>query len=222
VHRSYGDQCGVARSLDVVGERWALLIVRELLFGPKRYNSLQAGLRGASTNVLSQRLRELEEAGVVVHRKLGPPASSWVYELTEWGRMLEPVLIHLGRWGLLSPFRDPDAEASVDSLMLALRTHFEPGTGARVDDTYTLRIGDDAFSIRVAEAGLDVSRESTSRPDALIETDAATFTTLITGARSPQEAVAAGLLTIEGDQDAAQRLFRATMTPAPVRPAPVS
>src|ERR687893_724201 len=95
--RTYGDLCGIARALDVVGERWALLVVRELMFGPKRFVDLHRGLSGMSHNVLSQRLRELEDAGVVTRRVLGPPARIRAYELTPRGRDLEPVLIALGR-----------------------------------------------------------------------------------------------------------------------------
>ncbi len=97
--RTYGDPCGVARALDAVGERWALLVVRELLLGPKRFSALHRGLGAASQNVLAQRLRELEAAGIVRRRRLGPPAGSWVYELTEQGSELEPVLIALGQLG---------------------------------------------------------------------------------------------------------------------------
>jgi DNA-binding HxlR family transcriptional regulator len=94
--RSYHDACATARALDVVGERWALLIVRELLFGPKRFGDLQSGLATVRPNVLSQRLRELEGSLVIRRRRLGRPASVWVYELTEWGRQLEGVLLMLG------------------------------------------------------------------------------------------------------------------------------
>ena len=111
-NRSYGGQCGVARSLDVIGERWALLIVRELLVGPKRFNDLLAGLPGASPNVISQRLRELTGHGVICQRELPPPARVHVYELTDWGRELEPVILHLGRWG----DRAPLPEGAQDSL----------------------------------------------------------------------------------------------------------
>src|ERR687888_870608 len=98
--RSYGDGCGIAHALDLVGERWALLVVRELLLGPKRFTDLRAGLPNASPNVLSQRLRELEEATIGRRRRLPPPAGSQVYELTEWGRELEPLVISLGAWAL--------------------------------------------------------------------------------------------------------------------------
>src|ERR671914_171759 len=101
--RTYGDMCGIARALDVIGERWALLIARELILGPKRFTDLRAGISHASPNVLAQRLRELEEAGILRHRKLPPPASAQVYELTEWGLELEPVLQALGRFGARSP-----------------------------------------------------------------------------------------------------------------------
>ena len=101
--RTYGDACGIPRALDRVGERWALLIVRELVLGPKRFTDFKTGLPNASPNVLSQRLRELEQDGVVRRRKLPPPAAARVYELTEWGLELEPVLSALGRWGARAP-----------------------------------------------------------------------------------------------------------------------
>src|ERR687889_2824463 len=101
--RSYGDRCGIARALDVVGERWALLVVRELLLGPKRFTDLRAGLPNVGPDVLAQRLRELEAAGVVRRAKLPPPAASKVYELTPRGAELEPVILALGRWGSVAP-----------------------------------------------------------------------------------------------------------------------
>src|SRR5256885_1932106 len=122
--RTYGDRCGVARALDLVGERWALLAVRELLLGPKRFTDLRVGLPHVSPDVLSQRLRELERAGVVRRRKLPPPAGSRVYELTDWGHELEPVVIQLGRWGSRAPFPPRDAKIGVDSFVIALMTQF--------------------------------------------------------------------------------------------------
>src|SRR3954471_10523999 len=113
--RTYGDGCGIAHALDRIGERWALMIVRELVLGPKRFTDLRAGLPNASPNVLSQRLRELEQAGVVRRRKLPPPAASKVYELTEWGMELESVIVRLGRWGARSPSKPRDAALGVDS-----------------------------------------------------------------------------------------------------------
>src|SRR3954463_5634306 len=110
VGRTYGDRCGVARALDVVGERWALLVVRELLLGPKRFTDLRAGLPHVSADVLTQRLKELEQAGVWRRGTLPPPAGSRIYELTERGRELEPIVISLGRWGSVAPFPPGDAQ----------------------------------------------------------------------------------------------------------------
>src|SRR5689334_8496254 len=130
--RTYSDRCGVARALDVIGERWALLVVRELLFGPKRFSDLRAGLPHVSPTVPSERLRDLTQAGVLASRRLGPPASVSVYELTPRGRELTPVLIELGRWGSAAP-APPRAEMSVDSHMLALQTLFDAQAAADLD-----------------------------------------------------------------------------------------
>src|SRR5215218_7263178 len=127
--RTYDDGCAAAHALDLVGERWALLVVRELLLGPKRFTDLRSGLPHASPNVLAQRLRDLEAAGVVRRGKLPPPAASKIYELTEWGRDLEPVIIALGRWGVRSPTKPPDAEV-VDG-----RLEIERGTAEPPDAT---------------------------------------------------------------------------------------
>src|SRR4051812_9347702 len=124
--RTYGDGCGIAHALDLVGERWALLVVRELLLGPKRFTDLRTGLPNVSPNVLAQRLRELEAAAIVRRRKLPPPAGSWTYELTEWGHELEPIAMSLGTWALRSPaFGGNDAPVSLDSVILALGTFFD-------------------------------------------------------------------------------------------------
>ena len=206
--RTYGDPCGVARALDAVGERWALLVVRELLLGPKRFTDLHRGLGGASQNVLSQRLRELEAAGVVRKRKLGPPAGAWVYELTERGAELEPILVELGRWG-----RDraiaTDAELSVDALMLALRTTFDPATAGDLEATIDLRLDDDRFEVAVADGRLAVTRGSAEDADATIQTDAPTLRDLAFGRRRLGEATAAGAVRVEGDSAALRRLLEA-------------
>ena len=146
--RSYGDSCGIARGLDVAGERWALLVVRELLLGPKRFTDLREGLPNVSPDVLAQRLRELERSGVVRRRKLPPPASARVYELTERGAELEPVLHALGRWGSRVPLRDEPAQLSPDALAVALKTMFDPMAAADRDGVYELRFGEHAFTVR--------------------------------------------------------------------------
>jgi DNA-binding HxlR family transcriptional regulator len=198
VNRSYGDQCGVARSLDVVGERWALLIVRELLLGPKRFNDLLAGLAGASPNVISQRLRELTGAGVIRQRDLGPPARVRVYELTDWGRELEPVVLHLGQWGTRAPLPE-GAQWGLDSLLLALQATADP---AVVHGRYELRVGADVFTVDGASGSVRMRRGTADRPDAALTTDADTLHAVTLGKRSIAETVESGDLRLDGDPQA--------------------
>src|ERR671917_1181780 len=173
--RTYDDGCAAAHALDLVGERWALLVVRELLLGPKRFTDLRAGIPKASPNVLSQRLRELERAGVVRRRKLPPPAASRVYELTEWGLELEPVIISLGRWGARSPSKPRDAALGVDSLVLSFRTMFDARAAEGLRASYELRLGEDRFRAVVDEGRFEISRGAAERPDVIVEADSDTL-----------------------------------------------
>jgi DNA-binding HxlR family transcriptional regulator len=166
--RTYGDRCGVARALDVVGERWALLIVRELVLGPKRFSDLRGGLPRVAPDVLSQRLRELEGAGVLRRTTLPPPSGARVYELTEWGQELEPLVIGLGAWGSRAPFPGGEAELGVDAFVIALKTLFQPGGFAGVVD---LRLGDDRFALTVRGGKLDARRGGAEDPDLAILAD---------------------------------------------------
>jgi DNA-binding HxlR family transcriptional regulator len=206
--RTYGDPCGVARALDAIGERWALLVVRELLLGPKRFTDLHRGLGGASQNVLSQRLRELEAAGIVRRRRLGPPAASWVYELTDDGAALEPILVELGRWGRRRPMA-ADGELSVDALVLALRTTFDPAAAGDLEATVDLRVDDDRLAVSVAHGRLAVARAEAREPDATLRTDASTLRELAFRKRRLDDAAAAGAVAVEGDRAALQRLLDA-------------
>src|SRR4051812_22978312 len=147
--RSYGDRCGIARALDLVGERWALLVVRELLLGPKRFTDLRAGLPQLSADVLSQRLRKLEAAGIVARRTLARPAASRVYALTPRGEGLEPVVLALGRWGSVAPFPDRAGAFGADSLALALKTLFDADAAEGLASSFALRLGEDAFALDV-------------------------------------------------------------------------
>jgi DNA-binding HxlR family transcriptional regulator len=212
--RSYDDPCGLARALDLVGERWALLVVRELLLGPKRFTDLRRGLPTASQNVLAQRLRELEQAGVLRRRRLGPPASTWVYELTERGHDLGPVIGALARWGSRAPLTST-RELSADALMLAMRTTFDPAAADSMRGRYELRLDEDRFRIDVADGQLEVARGAADRPDAVLDTTAATFRSLIFGSRSLSSAVRAGDVTVHGDQRAAARLVGLFPRPTP-------
>ena len=198
MHRSYGEQCGVARSLDVIGERWALLIVRELLLGPKRFNDLLAGLAGASPNVISQRLRELTASGVMRHRDLGPPARVRVYELTDWGRELEPVVLHLGQWGTRAPLPE-GARAGLDSLLLALQATADP---ALVNGRYEMRVGTDVFTVDGTSGSVRVRRGTADRPDAALTTDADTLRAVALGNRPIADTVESGDLRLDGDPQA--------------------
>ena len=198
MNRSYGDQCGVARSLDVIGERWALLIIRELLLGPKRFNDLLAGLAGASPNVISQRLRELTGSGVVRQRDLGPPARVRVYELTDWGRELEPVVLHLGQWGTRAPLPE-GARWGLDSLLLALQATADPLV---VNGRYELRVGADVFTVDGTSGSVRVRRGTADRPDAALTTDADTLHAVVLGKRSIAETAESGDLRLDGDSQA--------------------
>src|SRR5712692_2192414 len=157
--RRYADGCAAAHGLDLVGERWAMLVVRELLLGPKRFTDLRAGLAGISPNVLTQRLEELERFAIVQRRKLAPPAAAWVYELTEWGLQLDPVIKALGRWAARSPFK-PEAGLNVDSLILSFQTMFDPHAAEGFSANIELRIGEDRFHATIARGQMELDRGS--------------------------------------------------------------
>ncbi len=214
--RTYGDRCGVARALDIVGERWALLVVRELVLGPKRFTDLRAGLPRLSTDVLAQRLRELEAAGVVRRRKLAPPSGARVYELTEWGQDLEPLVIGLGRWGSRAPFPPGDADLGVDSFVIALKTLFDAEAAEGLDATFELGLGEDRFRGRVRDGALEIVRGSAEQPDAAIQTDPATLSSVLWHQRLLAEAERSGDLVIEGSRPAVTRLLGLFPPPQPV------
>jgi DNA-binding HxlR family transcriptional regulator/putative sterol carrier protein len=216
--RTYCDGCAAAHALDIIGERWALLVVRELLLGPKRFTDLRAGLPAVSPNVLAQRLRELEQVGVLRRRKLPPPAASKVYELTEWGMELEPVIVRLGRWGARSPSKPRDAALGVDSLVLSFRTMFAPHTAEGLRASYELRLGEDVFMAVVGDGRFEIARGSAEKPDATIETDAATLAALVYEGRELAEALRAGEVKIEGDEAAVERFVRLFPLPEPAAP----
>jgi DNA-binding HxlR family transcriptional regulator len=205
--RTYEDGCATAHALDLIGERWALLVVRELILGPKRFTDLRAGLPGISPNVLTQRLEELEESGIVRRRKLPPPAAAWVYELTERGLELEQVIMVLGRWGAKSPELLQGYPLSVDALVLSLRTMFSAEAAKDFKGTLELRIGEDRFRATVAKGALELVRGEASHPDAVIEADSATLVAVIYGGRRITEAARGGELKVEGDKAAVKRFL---------------
>lgn len=199
--RTYNDACGMARALDRVGERWAMMIVRELLMGPKRFTDLRAGLPAASPNVLAQRLRELERDGIVAKRKLPPPAASQVYELTDWGRELEEVALALGRWGARAPMAPQGTTMSLDSHLISMTTLFSPERAGDFALRLELRIGDETFRVVVADGRLEIERGTLPDPDATLTTEPMALVELMHGWRDFDAARADGSAVIEGDAE---------------------
>ena len=214
--RTYGEACGIARALDVLGERWALMVVREMLLGPKRFTDIRAGLPGLSPDVLAQRLRDLEAHGVVQRRTLPPPAASQVYELTAAGMALEPVLVALGRWGGANA--PPPAEGvgmSFDSHIVSLTTLFVPELADGFPATVELRLGEQVFRARVADGRFEVERGEAQSPDLIITTDERTLIDIAHGRREFDEAHRTGDLEVEGDEQVAARFLSLFPLPVP-------
>lgn len=214
--RSYEDGCAAAHALDLVGERWALLIARELVFGAKRFTDLRAGLPGISPNVLTQRLEELEQASVLRRRRLLPPAATSVYELTDWGHELAPLLRALGRWGARSPLMAPGLPVSTASLMMSLQTLFSADLAGDFKGTLGLRLGDERFHAVVAKGGITVLRGEAEAADAVITGTTAVLAEVVYGGRKLTEAVKAGDLALEGDKALAKRFVTLFLLPEPV------
>jgi DNA-binding HxlR family transcriptional regulator len=209
--RSYGDPCGIARALDRVGERWALLVVRELLLGAKRFTDLRAGLPHVGPDVLAQRLRELEDAGLVRRAKLPPPAASRVYELTDLGKELEPVILALGRFGSRLPFPDSDMPLGADAMMVALKTVFDPARGDHHDAVIELRLVDQIFCATVAGASLEIVRGGADRPDAIVTGEPPALAAVLWHGQPLEQSS----LEIDGDSLAVERFFGMFRTPQP-------
>lgn len=215
--RSFGQYCGLARALEAVGERWALLIVRDLLVGPRRFSELRSGLPRIPTNVLATRLKELEEAGVVRRRLLPRPGTAVVYELTPYGRELEPAVFALSRWGarvLAEPRADEVLTA--DSLTMALRSTFQPGAHRGHGRLrYQLRVGEIVLTATVSRGRLTVTEGAEPDTDLVIETGPQ-LKALMAAELTPAEAIASGAVRLTGDP-ALLGLFARTF---PVGPSP--
>src|SRR5215217_228108 len=210
LRRKYGQGCGTAHALDLVGDRWALLVVRELVLGPKRFTDLRDGLPGIGPNVLSQRLKELEDASVLRRRTLPPPAGSTVYELTEWGSELEEIVVRLGRWGARSPEMPRVAETQPEWLVLGMRAVYEPEEDP-VPTLYEFRFGNEVFWARVEDGSLKVGRGAASAPDAVLTSDVETVAKLMRGELKSAAALRSGAVKLDGERAAFDRfpaLFR--------------
>jgi DNA-binding HxlR family transcriptional regulator len=197
--RTYKQYCGVARALDLVGERWALLVVRELALGPKRFTDLRDGLPGIATNVLSTRLRQLERDGVVVRRRLPPPAPAQIYELTEYGRDLVPIMLALGRWGasMMGP-RAPEQAIRAEWLALALKAFFDAESGAGLTAAIGLNLDGALFTLRIVGGALEVTPGQAGPVDLSITADTELLIEFLAGAPVSVDA--------EGDRDLLERL----------------
>jgi DNA-binding HxlR family transcriptional regulator len=195
--RSYDQYCAVARGLDVIGDRWTLLLVRDLLLGPKRYKDLLSGLPGIGTNLLADRLKELEAAGLVERTMLPPPAGSAVYQLTESGQSLETVMTALGRWGarFLGAPRKTDIMVP-RAYFVAMRGVFNPEAAAGVTQTYEIRIGDLVFEVRVADGRVTTREGAVRNPDVILTMDVETLNALMFHTLAPAAAVAGGRVEI--------------------------
>jgi DNA-binding HxlR family transcriptional regulator len=215
VGKKFDQYCPMAHALTLVGERWALLIVRELLHGPKRYTDLAHGLPGIGTNILAARLRDLEECGVVEKRKLPPPAASMVYELTEYGTGLNEALYALARWGArsLGP-PGPDDELYPEWGVNAFPALFNSEEARGLTETYVLKIDDDVFTARVENGSLEASMGAANDADVVVELDMETFFELTGGELEPGDAVKSGRARVEGDRAGLERCFKVlSLTP---------
>lgn len=197
--RAYGQFCGFARALEIVGERWALMIIRDLLVGPKRFTDLHRGLPGIPTNVLTARLKEFEEAGIVRRRALPRPERGVVYELTSYGTQLEDTVVHLGRWGakLLCEPR-PDEIVTPDSLIMALRSTFRREAARKLHVGYELRLGEIVLHARIDDGKIEAGAGPLTAPDLIIEAGPG-IKFLMSGEMSPAEAIANGTVHLTGD-----------------------
>jgi DNA-binding HxlR family transcriptional regulator len=203
--RAYGQFCGLVRALEMVGERWALLIVRDLLVGPKRFTDLKQGLPKIPTNVLTDRLRELEQAGIVARRLQPRPAGGVVYELTEHGRGLEEPVVALSRWGaklLTEPA--PDEIVTTDSMVMALRTTFRAETAGEGRVGYELRMGPITIHARVRDGRVEVGAGGMADADLIIESGPG-LRALMAGEMSAWEAIASGTVRVTGDHALLER-----------------
>jgi DNA-binding HxlR family transcriptional regulator len=205
--RSYRDRCPIARALDAVGERWALLVIRELLLGPQRFSDLRRALPGASSNMLTDRLRELEARGIVRRRALPPPAASSVYELTERGQRLEPVLDALGDWGAAEP---PPAGSSLSAaaVLLFLRGSLRAHPPLPMP-TLTVALDDRVWTLARRDGAIEVDPGEPERADAGIRTGPETLNELVLDPGGLDAALRTGTAEAEGDLDAIRRLLDA-------------
>jgi DNA-binding HxlR family transcriptional regulator len=203
----------MAHAMDLIGERWALLVMRELMLGPKRFRDIRADLPGISANTLTQRLEGLEEAGLVTRRLLPPPASARVYELTEWGYQSKPIMGALGRWATRSPLHDPTQHISGASLMLSFQAMNNPAITAAMDAVIGFRLGRETYVVRMKDGAIDAARGEPDGADFTFVGEPRAVAGAVYGGVPLAALEAEGALKIEGDRALAERFI--TLFPLP-------
>ena len=218
--RRYGQYCPVAKSLDVLGERWTLLVVRTLMMGPQRYTDLREALPGLATDLLTARLRTLEGAGYLERRQLPRPASVMVYQLTPAGQRIALVVLELGRIGLarLGPPAHDDLVTS-DALVLSLRPSFRPEVAGEAEESYRLELDGESYVVSVHPGWAETGRGTASDPQLSLTASTQTFAALISGAVDADAALSAGDLSIDGSRRALDRFLAIFSYPVPSEPA---
>lgn len=202
--RWYADACGTAFALELIGERWALLVVRELMLGPRRFSDLRGSLPGISAKVLTERLTSLEASGVLAKRLLPAPVSAQVYELTEWGYRAEPLMQELGRWAAMSSQHDPTLPLSPVSLMLSMRTMFDPAKADGLEAVIGFDIAGEQFVAKMAQGALTIERGDPGRGQSIFRAPAAPVMAALLYADIPvEELEATAGLEIQGDRSLA-------------------
>src|SRR4051812_1920981 len=205
--RTYDDACGLAHALDLIGERWAMLVLRELAYGPRRFSELKGDLPGISANVLTQRLGELERRGIVRKTRLPPPASVQVYEATPWGLEAVPVIARLGRWAARSPLHDPTLPISHVAIMMSLETMLDPEHARGLNARVGFRLGETSYVAILHDGRLEVQRRQAEGCDVTFTAAPAALAAVIYGG-APLETIA-----VEGDMGLAKRFV--TLFPLP-------
>ena len=215
VQRRYEDACGTAHSLELIGDRWALLIMRELMLGGRRFSQLRADLPGISANVLTQRLEELEARGVLIRKRLPPPASARIYELTPWGYEAEIIVREMGRWAARSRLHDPTLRISPVSVLLSLRTMLSRERAKGIDAVIGFRFGDESYRGHLTPDGLTYARGDADDAKVIFSGEPTALAAAVHGGVPLTDLEAAGVLSITGDRRLAKKVV--TLFPLPTK-----
>ena len=214
--RWYEDACGTAFAMELIGERWSLLVVRELMLGGRRFSELRKALNGISAKVLTERLESLERAGAVTKRMLPPPANVQVYELTEWGYLAEPAIQELGRWAATSPRHDPTLPLSPVSLMLSFRTMLDKVRAKEFDATIGFDIAGESYRAELKDGRLPIRRDDIGDAQVTFRAPAAPLLAAVFYGKVPPEELAGQGVRIDGDRKLAERFVDLFHLPAKV------